>query len=910
MDQLSIHEAVLKWCAQFGLTEDEKGTRKSSRKSTIREQGNTKEREFTRSELFGIFLKTSIWKCLRENIQDFESLSETIRFTRVCEDDEDDGFGQIIPLCRGHTLSRVNPRSRAGRSDYRTSHWSSHREHSWQFWTWNRNSISKQSKTEILCSGIQRKVPIRGRIAYPKCRTLSHQRGITLWTYKRRNFAWRSRRLALGNLLRPLLQVIPAPGNLMRTLSAFLPAQCTCSEKEPFLRRRGSGKLFLPIHRTGEDRLQNGYKIVACSSSLGHDKAETADSVRKHCSTRFLRERLASTHPWRKQQDEVRVLRGFPKFLDLLSSNSRTPWWNDHCAWIDGAHLNSLRLERVCCSFSIQSILENELVVGGKQSKDRQSSSHLSTLSGKSRWRSTPVMTLQSVPKKVHYHCNWKRDQDAVYRVKLSRAQDQGLRFWQTKSRAIIVHYLVPADCNYRVISQKGDRTLFERLSTPRPAPKVILKSNWHSQQQLPLSGDVPSSFGKPVAVETGQRDVKGNTTEDPGLYSSRKPVLNSVPLVDRKSQFEIDLRAEGVSQDAILQDEEQMKEIYKKLESWELDHAQKSIRNELKKKGDMIFSEESSRAIYEMGNLDLIELRQTSATFQCPSCLKHIPEGLGMCLCGVWLRPNQDAMDRIRATFAALKTPYCRTAVTLSRGRKHGHNQWQIDDAKEVDAKKGARRRRNHPCILSQGRTTKYTERLRWRSDGLRPYVKYLDYISSVDIKHEAPHQQRERYESMLFMRSADPNPQAGPSWKREDDEPSANALVSLQKDQGKGIPQIPLHLRTRQHNTLVPTVQHLECLSFNLQQRFSSSSSATWTQNSTWWNSQHWANSQQWRQWQREEWQDQKWWEKWKGQTTTDHVHSSSGIQLRANIVSTVAKVDLSSQFFLCSLAHSSAM
>ena len=55
-----------------------------------------------------------------------------------------------------------------------------------------------------------------------------------------------------------------------------------------------------------------------------------------------------------------------------------------------------------------------------------------------------------------------------------------------------------------------------------------------------------------------------------------------------------------------------------------------------------MIFSEESSRMIYEMGNLELIELRQTSAIFQSPPCLKHVPEGLNMCLCGVWLRPNQ----------------------------------------------------------------------------------------------------------------------------------------------------------------------------------------------------------------------------------------------------------------------------
>ena len=42
-----------------------------------------------------------------------------------------------------------------------------------------------------------------------------------------------------------------------------------------------------------------------------------------------------------------------------------------------------------------------------------------------------------------------------------------------------------------------------------------------------------------------------------------------------------------------------------------------------------VIFSEDSSRAIYEMGNMELIELRQTSATIQCPflpeACTRRI---------------------------------------------------------------------------------------------------------------------------------------------------------------------------------------------------------------------------------------------------------------------------------------------
>ena len=68
-------------------------------------------------------------------------------------------------------------------------------------------------------------------------------------------------------------------------------------------------------------------------------------------------------------------------------------------------------------------------------------------------------------------HLSYGRDRHC-----LMIAQDQGLRFKQTKSSAIIVRNLVPADRTYGVISQKGDRTLFERLSTPRCAPKVTLR--------------------------------------------------------------------------------------------------------------------------------------------------------------------------------------------------------------------------------------------------------------------------------------------------------------------------------------------------------------------------------------------------------------------------------------------------
>ena len=137
------------------------------------------------------------------------------------------------------------------------------------------------------------------------------------------------------------------------------------------------------------------------------------------------------------------------------------------------------------------------------------------------------------------------------------------------------------------------------------------------------------------------------------------------------------------------------------------------------------------------MGNLELIELRQTSATFQCLSCLKHVPEGLNMCLCVVWLRPNHDTMNRIKARFEALITPYCR-ATLQSPGRKHGHNRWQKDHAPAFDAKRGAKKRGDHPSILSRWQVA-----IVW----IETYVKYLDYITTIDIKHDSPHRHRNRY-------------------------------------------------------------------------------------------------------------------------------------------------------------------
>ena len=116
--------------------------------------------------------------------------------------------------------------------------------------------------------------------------------------------------------------------------------------------------------------------------------------------------------------------------------------------------------------------------------------------------------------------------------------------------------------------------------------------------------------------------------------------------LLTKKAQFVIDPRTEGLSQDAF---------IYRMKRRWMNPTKSCPFVTDVSK-GKMIFSKETSRAINEMGNLEVIELWQTSAKVQCLACLKkHVSEGLNMCQCGVWLRPNQLTIDRIWATFAVL---------------------------------------------------------------------------------------------------------------------------------------------------------------------------------------------------------------------------------------------------------------
>ena len=83
------------------------------------------------------------------------------------------------------------------------------------------------------------------------------------------------------------------------------------------------------------------------------------------------------------------------------------------------------------CSVNINSILQTGLIAEERESLEGRQTIFFTPLNPFGDPDQEASGEDLSTPRKVHYHNNWQHEQDAVYWVKWSCAQDQGLRFRQ-----------------------------------------------------------------------------------------------------------------------------------------------------------------------------------------------------------------------------------------------------------------------------------------------------------------------------------------------------------------------------------------------------------------------------------------------------------------------------------------------
>ena len=115
------------------------------------------------------------------------------------------------------------------------------------------------------------------------------------------------------------------------------------------------------------------------------------------------------------------------------------------------------------CAFNLHSIINSGLILGGQNSSKRQTVFFLLVDPRDKSHKDLDEKDL-NVPRRAQYlHIAWKRHQDAVYWVDIDLAIKKGLKFYQTRSNAIILQETLPAFCIPKVVRLKTGEVLYEK---------------------------------------------------------------------------------------------------------------------------------------------------------------------------------------------------------------------------------------------------------------------------------------------------------------------------------------------------------------------------------------------------------------------------------------------------------------
>ena len=83
-------------------------------------------------------------------------------------------------------------------------------------------------------------------------------------------------------------------------------------------------------------------------------------------------------------------------------------------------------------------------------------------------------------PRLASYKQKWKVNQDTVYWVDIQAAQQKGLKFYQTRSNAVILYDTLPACCISKASVMKSEEIKNQKVYvSPRPSPTIAYKDNW-----------------------------------------------------------------------------------------------------------------------------------------------------------------------------------------------------------------------------------------------------------------------------------------------------------------------------------------------------------------------------------------------------------------------------------------------
>ena len=132
------------------------------------------------------------------------------------------------------------------------------------------------------------------------------------------------------------------------------------------------------------------------------------------------------------------------------------------------------------CAVNLHSFTNSGLIAGGKNSsKDRQTV-FFTAVNRLHENHQDPKRAWSDQNHVLHLTSKWKVHQDTVYWVDFQLAQRKRLKFYQTRSNAVILYDTLPAYCVSKAIVIKSEEIIYKKVYvSPRPLPTISYKDNW-----------------------------------------------------------------------------------------------------------------------------------------------------------------------------------------------------------------------------------------------------------------------------------------------------------------------------------------------------------------------------------------------------------------------------------------------
>ena len=134
----------------------------------------------------------------------------------------------------------------------------------------------------------------------------------------------------------------------------------------------------------------------------------------------------------------------------------------------------------VGCAINLHSIINSGLIPGGQNLSNRRTVFCLPVDPMDKEHKDPETIDLEAPRLAQYMHKAWKKHQNSVYWVDINLALKKGLKFYQTRSNAIILHETLPSYCIPKVVRVETGEVIHEKVyASPRPPPKISLKHDW-----------------------------------------------------------------------------------------------------------------------------------------------------------------------------------------------------------------------------------------------------------------------------------------------------------------------------------------------------------------------------------------------------------------------------------------------